>query len=79
MNDYFTMLKNDYKTNEVAQALALVAVCCTLVFGSLITVAWFNGSNLGGLANAMTFPVLFWGLAVSHFLARPAVLLHYAK
>jgi hypothetical protein len=79
MNSYITVLKDDYKTNEVAQALALVAVCCTMVFGSLIVVAWANGSTLNGMANALTFPLLFWGLAVSHFLLRPAVLVHYSK
>ena len=79
MNNYIKVLKNDYKTNEIAQALALVAVCCTMVFGSLIVVAWANGSTLDGLANALTFPVLFWGLAISHFLVRPVVLVHYSK
>lgn len=78
MNKYIATLKADYKTNEVAQVLALVAVAFTVVFGGLLAIAAVNGGALDGAANALTFPMIFWTLAVAHFLVRPAVLLHYA-
>jgi len=79
MNTYFAMFKTDYKTNEFAQVLALIAILCSLVFGGLLLIGGANGAELTNVANTVTLPALFWGLAIGHLFARPAVLLHYSK
>ena len=78
MKNYIITLRKDFKTNEVAQGLAFVSFCFTVVFGAMVVATLLAGYEFHGIGNAGTFPILFAVLSIVHFLARPAVLNHYA-
>lgn len=78
MKNYITTLRKDWKNNEVAQGLAFISLCFTILYGTIVAMPLVAGYEFHGIGNAATFPVLFAALSLIHFLARPVVLNHYA-
>lgn len=79
MKHYIEVLKTDWKHNEVAKGLGVVAFGTALLWVLLIFGIIFQTGEVPIIGNgwAIALPIMFTVMSIAHFLARPAVRIAY--
>jgi len=73
MKNYIKLYAREARTNEAAQVLAGIALFLTV----LLTIFAIFIAKDGVSISAFTLPIVFGGMAVGHFIARPLINRHY--